>query len=64
METPRILVLLNCFFNTDFIEKTVVSILETKYPCDIVFLENPSKYSDDIRILAKNYRYYYQSLSG
>jgi hypothetical protein len=64
METPRILVLLNCFFNTDFIERTVVSILETKYPCDIIFLENPSKYSDDIRILAKKYNVYKHFISN
>jgi len=64
METPRILVLLNCFFNTDFIERTVVSILETKYPCDIIFLENPSKHSDDIRILAKKYNVYKHFISN
>ena len=39
MENPRVLVLLNCFFNKDLIERTVISILETKYPCDIIFLE-------------------------
>ena len=55
METPRVLVLLNCYFNVDLIERTVISILETKYPCDIIFLENPSKYSDDIRELVKKY---------
>jgi len=64
METPRILVLLNCFFNTDFIERTVVSIIETKYPCDIVFLENPSKYSEDIRLLAKKYNVYKHFISN
>jgi hypothetical protein len=63
MENPRVLVLLNCFFNTDFIERTVVSILETKYPCDIIFLENPSKHSDDIRLLAKKYNIYKHFIS-
>ena len=58
MENPRVLVLLNCFFNTDLIERTVISILETKYPCDIIFLENPSKYSNDIKELAKKYNIY------
>ena len=46
------------FFNVDFIERTVISILETKYPCDIIFLENPSKYSDNIKLLAKKYNIY------
>jgi hypothetical protein len=64
MENPRVLVLLNCFFNTDFIERTVVSIIETKYPCDIVFLENPSKYSEDIRLLAKKYNVYKHFISN
>ena len=64
METPRVLVLLNCFFNTDFIERTVISIMETKYPYDIVFLENPSKYSEDIRLLAKKYNVYKHFISN
>jgi len=64
METPRVLVLLNCFFNTDFIERTVVSIMETKYPYDIVFLENPSKYSEDIRLMAKKYNVYKHFISN
>ena len=64
METPRVLVLLNCYFNVGLIERTVISILETKYPCDIIFLENPSKYSDDIRELVKKYNIYKHFISN
>uniref|UniRef100_A0A6C0JNA3 Glycosyltransferase 2-like domain-containing protein n=1 Tax=viral metagenome TaxID=1070528 RepID=A0A6C0JNA3_9ZZZZ len=56
--TDRLLVLLNCFFNTSDIERTLISLINTEFPCDIIFLENPSKYSDSIRILAKKYNIY------
>jgi len=54
----RLLILFNCFFNVSDIERTVVSVLNTGYPCDIIFLENPSKYSDSIKNLAKKYNIY------
>lgn len=54
----RILVLLNCFFNHSDIERTIESIQNTEYPCDIIMLENPSKYSDKIREIAIKYRVY------
>jgi hypothetical protein len=54
----KLLILFNCFFNVSDIERTIISIIETKYPCDIIFLENPSKYSYKIRELAIKYKIY------
>jgi hypothetical protein len=56
--SDKILILLNCFFNTAYIERTLISIINTNYNCDIIFLENPSKYSNDIKILAHKYNIY------
>lgn len=54
-------ILMNCFFNTNDIERTIQSIEQTHFPCDIFMLENPSKYSEQIRILKHKfpvYRYF------
>ncbi len=54
----KLLILLNCFFNYEMIERTVVSILDNDYNCDIIFLENPSKYSNKIKEIANKYKIY------
>jgi predicted O-methyltransferase YrrM len=55
----KLLILLNCFFNYSDIERTVVSIKNNNYyDYDIIFLENPSKYSNKIKELAKKYNIY------
>ena len=49
-------ILLNCFFNVNDVKRTVESIERTGLPCDIIFLENPSKYSPDMHKLAQEKR--------
>jgi hypothetical protein len=56
MQAEKILVVLNCYFNYRDIERTVGSILDNNIPVDIVFLENPSKYSFQIREIAIKYK--------
>jgi hypothetical protein len=51
----KLLILLNIFFNYSIIERTVESIIKNNYNCDIIFLENPSKYSDEIKKLVSKY---------
>jgi hypothetical protein len=60
---PRLLILLNCFFNYELIERTLKSIKETNFYCDIIFLENPSKYSDKIKECGKRYNIYKHYIS-
>lgn len=55
---PKLLILLNCFFNHELINRTLKSIKETNFYCDIIFLENPSKYSDEINKLGVQYKIY------
>lgn len=55
---PKLLILLNCFFNYELISRTLKSIKETNFYCDIIFLENPSKYSDVINKLGIQYKIY------
>lgn len=52
----RILVVFNCYFNYRDIERTIVSVLANNVPVDIIFLENPSKYSDKIKEIADKYK--------
>jgi len=51
----RILILMNVFFNYDYVERTLKSIFnnDVNNTIDIIFLENPSKYSNKIRDLSK-----------
>jgi hypothetical protein len=56
--SKKLLILLNCFFSYEFIERTVKSIKENNFECDIIFLENPSKYSDKIKEIANKYKIY------
>ena len=51
----KLLILINCYFNYKDIERTVISILNNDIPVDIIFLENPSKYSNQIKNLATKY---------
>lgn len=53
----RILVLMNVFFNYDYTERTLLSLFQNKgnFTLDIIFLENPSKYSEEIRELSIKY---------
>ena len=53
---PRMLIILNCFFNYNDIERTLISIKNNDY--DIIFLENPSKYSPNIKNLVEKYGIY------
>lgn len=52
----KLLVIFNCYFNYKDIEKTIISILDNNVPVDIIFLENPSKYSNKIREIAIKYK--------
>jgi len=54
----RMLIILNCFFNYKEIERTLISIKNNNYNCDIIFLENPSKYSSNIKNLVEKYGIY------
>ena len=54
----KILILMNIFFNYDMVKRTLKSIFEQNIDIDIdiIFLENPSKYSNEILELSKKYK--------
>jgi hypothetical protein len=62
-KVPRLLILLNCFFNFELINRTLKSIKETNFYCDIIFLENPSKYSKEIKDIGRKYKIYKHYIS-
>lgn len=47
---------MNAFFNVEHIERTLKSIQETKFECDIIILENPSKYSSEMKSMLSKYK--------
>ena len=53
----KILILMNVYFNYEYVERTLDSIKENKgdFTIDFIFLENPSKYSFKIKELSKKY---------
>ena len=63
----KILILMNVFFNYDYIERTLKSInnqILSDQIIDIIFLENPSKYSFKIKELSYKYNIKYHFLSN
>jgi hypothetical protein len=60
-EKPSLLLLINCFFNVSLIDRCLESIQKsskTNFTVDIVLLENPSKYSHNIKLLTSKYNIY------
>lgn len=53
----KILILMNVYFNYEYVERTLDSIKANKgdFTIDFIFLENPSKYSFKIKELSKKY---------
>ena len=56
----RVLVIINAFFNVDWLERTIISIQAQKMKpdvksIDIILLENPSKYSKEIHLLSEKF---------
>lgn len=57
----KLLILLNCFFNYELINRCLESICKVKkddVEYDIIILENPSKYSDKIKELISKFTIY------
>lgn len=60
-QKPSLLLLINCFFNVSLIDRCLESIknsLKNTFTLDIILLENPSKYSEEIYRLGKKYNIY------
>lgn len=58
IKTDRMLILMNVFFNWELVERTLESIKKNNYDADIIFLENPSKYSDKMKEISTKYNIY------
>lgn len=57
MSAP-LLILFNCFFNVKDVKRTIDSLERTGMEYDIIFLENPSKFSSEMRQLAQEKKIY------